>query len=113
MTDTTKTQKVILFPEDAENTREVEQSASYTTEDDWINVLHGGEELSMSRENWLKLQSLVNSVLPEEHSITQEDRDNILQAVNHVIDKRQCSGFSLGYTGLINLKNKIRNYFNN
>lgn len=63
--DTNKTQMVTLFPEDAENIREVEQVVHYTEEDDWVNVLHGGEELSMSRTNWDALVSLANKTIPK------------------------------------------------
>lgn len=51
------------LPKDAEHTREVEQVVHYTEEDDWVNVLHGGEELSMSRTNWDALVSLANKTI--------------------------------------------------
>lgn len=65
MADCTEKQNVVLFPEDAEHTREVEQVVHYTEEDDWVNVLHGGEELSMSRTNWDALVSLANKTIPK------------------------------------------------
>ena len=64
MADKSKTQKVVLFPEDAEHKREAEQTVHYTEEDNWVNIIHAGEELSMSLDNWNALLKLAKETIP-------------------------------------------------
>lgn len=45
-------QKVKLFPEEE---KEVEQSVCYDSDEEWVNVIHNGEELSMSVHNFRQL----------------------------------------------------------
>lgn len=41
------------------------QSAQYDKADDWLHVVHDGQELSLSRENFTKLCKLVNDTCVE------------------------------------------------
>jgi len=55
MPNYTSKQLVKLFDDEG---RIVVQSVTIDTDEKWVNVYHAGEELSMSLENWLKLQEL-------------------------------------------------------
>ncbi len=55
MPNYTAKQTVQLFKDEPKT---VQQSVNIDTEEKWVNIIHDGEELSMSLENWLKLQEL-------------------------------------------------------
>ena len=56
MPEFTTKHKVKLF-EDEERT--AEQSVTIDTDEKWVNIIHAGEELSMSLDNWSRLKTLV------------------------------------------------------
>lgn len=56
MPEFTTKQKVKLF-EDEDRT--AEQSVTIDTDEKWVNIIHAGEELSMSLDNWNRLKKLV------------------------------------------------------
>ena len=54
------TQTVPFSPTDSD---EIQQSVNYDTAEDWIIINHGGTELSMHVDNWIKLVDLAAKTL--------------------------------------------------
>ena len=60
-----KTQKVILFPEDMEINKEANQEVRISEEGKFISIMHDGDALFMSIENFIKFRELMDSALSE------------------------------------------------
>lgn len=63
--DIKKTQKVILFPEDPEINKEANQEVIISENGNFITVIHDGDALFMSIENFMKLAGLTFSAFSE------------------------------------------------
>lgn len=42
-------------------------------EENWMNIIHDGQEISLSKENWLKLVDLANQVMRKKGSDAEEN----------------------------------------
>ena len=48
---------------DHDSEKEVQQFASFEPNDNWLVVTHDGNEISLSLENWKKLNELADKVI--------------------------------------------------
>ena len=60
-----KTQKVILFPEDPEINKEVNQEVVISENGSCISIMHDGEAIWMSVDNFIKFAELIDSPFNE------------------------------------------------
>lgn len=60
-----KTQKVILFPEDPEINKEVNQEVVISENGSCISIMHDGEAIWMSVDNFIKFAELIDSAFNE------------------------------------------------
>jgi len=63
--DIKKTQKVILFPEDPEINKEANQEVVISEKGTQISIMHDGESIWMSVENFIKFAELIDSAFSE------------------------------------------------
>jgi len=63
--DIKKTQKVILFPEDAEINKEANQEVIISENGKFTSIMHDGDAVSMSIKNFIKMRELMDSALSE------------------------------------------------
>jgi len=63
--DIKKTQKVILFPEDPEINKEVNQEVIISENGTSISIMHDGEAIWMSVDNFVKFAELIDSAFNE------------------------------------------------
>ena len=63
--DIKKTQKVILFPEDLEINKEANQEVVISEEGKFISIMHDGEAIWMSVDNFIKFAELIDSAFNE------------------------------------------------
>ena len=63
--DIKKTQKVILFPEDPEINKEANQEVIISENGKFTSIMHDGDVVSMSIENFIKMRELMDSALSE------------------------------------------------
>ena len=54
----------VPFEEGSE--KQVEQSVSYDPNDKWVGVSHSGHEMTMTLENWRRLNQMVEEVVAQQ-----------------------------------------------
>lgn len=87
-------QEVVIFPDDKELTKSVEQSISFSDNNSWVNIIHDGNEFSMSIENFKKLFLLMGEatteiILGEKPTLSNSDAEkSMLQGVKLIAEER-------------------------